>query len=176
MVDVQLSLDDVTRLVSQIPDPEIPAVTLADLGILRSVTLEQDQLVVTLTPTYSGCPATEAIRTDVKALLLQNGFTNSLVKITLTPAWSSDWITSEGRRKLSNYGIAPPQAASSDSCLVTGGAPGSVLAFRAPTTGVKCPRCQSTKTQTISQFGSTPCKALYRCTSCLEPFDYFKPY
>jgi ring-1,2-phenylacetyl-CoA epoxidase subunit PaaD len=175
MVDVTLNLEQIKQLVAEIPDPEIPAVTLADLGILRSVTQEADQIVVTLTPTYSGCPATDVIRRDVKALLLEHGVQNPMVRVTLTPAWSTDWITSEGRRKLAEYGIAPPQNVSTDSCLIASGGD-SVLVFQAPKRGVSCPRCQSTDTETISQFGSTPCKALYRCISCREPFDYFKPY
>jgi ring-1,2-phenylacetyl-CoA epoxidase subunit PaaD len=175
MVEVRHSLDEIQQLIAEIPDPEIPAVTLADLGILRSVTQEDDQIVVTLTPTYSGCPATEAIRQDVKNILALQGVKNSMVRITLTPAWSSDWITAEGRRKLAEYGIAPPQNVSKDSCFMSR-ASDSVVVFQAPKRGISCPRCQSVNTETISQFGSTPCKALYRCLSCREPFDYFKPY
>jgi ring-1,2-phenylacetyl-CoA epoxidase subunit PaaD len=183
--DLRLQL--ATELVANLPDPEIPAVTLADLGILRSVSAEDDCLIVTLTPTYSGCPATEAIRDDVRAALVNEGFDRNQVRITLSPPWNTDWITDIGREKLLAYGIAPPAKMSSDQCLVkpteaSSNTPtntptsASILAFKAPDRGIQCPRCKSVNTDKLSQFGSTPCKALYRCLACREPFDYFKPF
>jgi ring-1,2-phenylacetyl-CoA epoxidase subunit PaaD len=153
-------------IVSSVPDPEIPAVTLADLGILRSVEELDGQIVVTLTPTYSGCPATEAIKQDVHAQLALNQITNARVQIALSPAWTTDWITAEGKKKLIEYGIAPPNCSAN----------GQSLQFSAPNSGITCPQCESQLTERLSQFGSTPCKALYRCKACKEPFDYFKPY
>jgi ring-1,2-phenylacetyl-CoA epoxidase subunit PaaD len=172
-------LQRATQLVANLPDPEIPAVTLADLGILRTVSFEDDCLVVTLTPTYSGCPATEAIRTDVRTALAAEGFDRNQVRITLSPPWNTDWITDIGREKLLAYGIAPPAKMSSDQCLIQPAGPStsaSILAFKAPDRGIQCPRCKSVDTEKLSQFGSTPCKALYRCLACREPFDYFKPF
>jgi ring-1,2-phenylacetyl-CoA epoxidase subunit PaaD len=163
-------------LVQNIPDPEIPVVTLEDLGILRDVTEVDSEIVVVLTPTYSGCPATEAIRSDVKNVLAANGFLGAQVRVTLSPAWSSDWITPQGRQKLFAYGITPP-ATSADGCLtLPSPAQNTIVAFKAPSGGIRCPRCVSVDTALVSQFGSTPCKALYKCRACKEPFDYFKPY
>jgi ring-1,2-phenylacetyl-CoA epoxidase subunit PaaD len=170
---VSPSLADAIRVVAAVPDPEIPVVTLEDLGILRNVCLEGNRIVVTLTPTYSGCPATEAIKSDVKTTLLAHGFENAQVRITLTPAWTTDWITDVGKQKLREYGIATPGAVV-DFCLST--PTSNILPFTAPASGIRCPRCESHRTEKLSQFGSTPCKALYRCIACREPFDYFKPY
>lgn len=147
-----------------VPDPEIPVVTLEDLGILREVRDDGGRIVVTLTPTYTGCPATEVIRGDVSAALVEAGFARPLVNITLAPPWTTDWISAEGRRKLLEYGIAPP-------CASRAGGDSAVLRF-VP----RCPRCDSARTEAISEYGSTPCKSLYRCLACREPFDYFKPY
>jgi ring-1,2-phenylacetyl-CoA epoxidase subunit PaaD len=168
-------------LVGQIPDPEIPAVTLHDLGIVRTVKQTGNAVFVSLTPTYSGCPATEAIKQQVHDTLAAAGYTPITVQVTLEPAWSTEWITAQGRAKLKQYGIAPPhqmanaqqsgcQLASQSNTAVT-----TPLQFFAPAKGVACPRCDSFKTEQISRFGSTPCKAHYRCLACLEPFDYFKP-
>jgi ring-1,2-phenylacetyl-CoA epoxidase subunit PaaD len=173
------SLEAAIKLVSNVPDPEIPVVTLADLGILREVRYQDDVIVVTLTPTYSGCPATEAIRTDVKKILADAGYIKAMVQITLNPAWTTRWITESGRQKLLAYGIAPPQESIGDKCLVSTDSrqtPNAVVNFKAPDRGVRCPRCNSVNTEKLSQFGSTPCKALYRCVKCREPFDYFKPF
>jgi ring-1,2-phenylacetyl-CoA epoxidase subunit PaaD len=153
-------------IVANVPDPEIPALTLADLGILRSVEEIDQQIVVTLTPTYSGCPATEAIKQDVRTQLAAHQITNARVQITLSPAWTTDWITPEGKEKLRAYGIAPPNCSANSQAIQ----------FSAPDKGIACPQCASRLTERVSQFGSTPCKALYRCTACKEPFDYFKPY
>ncbi len=165
--DSALSCAEVARaraVAAAVPDPEIPAVTLEDLGILREVGDEGGRIVVTLTPTYTGCPATEVIRGDVHDALREAGFVRPLVNITLAPPWTTDWISAEGRRKLREYGIAPP-------CKAHAGGDPAVLRF-AP----RCPRCDSARTEAISEYGSTPCKSLYRCLACREPFDYFKPY
>jgi ring-1,2-phenylacetyl-CoA epoxidase subunit PaaD len=172
-------LDLAKRIVASLPDPEIPAVTLEDLGILRDVFFESDHIVVTLTPTYSGCPATEAIRNDVLATLIAAGFLQPKVRIVLSPPWSTEWITDAGRTKLRDYGIAPPLKQLSNSCIVSTNMPERTVAtllFQAPSKGIQCPMCSSNNTEKLSQFGSTPCKALYRCISCREPFDYFKPF
>ena len=142
-------------------DPEVPAVTVADLGILRSVEVRDGVATAKVTPTYSGCPAVLAIELAVEAALLDAGF-KAKVERVIAPAWTTDWITEEGREKLRAYGIAPPARASN-----------SVRALFGETV-VACPRCASEETERLSEFGSTACKALYRCQSCHEPFDYFK--
>ncbi|MGH1361525.1 MAG: 1,2-phenylacetyl-CoA epoxidase subunit PaaD [Burkholderiaceae bacterium] len=164
------SLAEVTRTIGQIPDPEIPVVTLADLGILRSVELAGESIVVTLTPTYSGCPATESIADDVNAALRALGHADAQVLITLSPAWSTDWMLPGTHEKLRAYGIAPP-----GQC---GGPSGKTIQFHPLPDQLEpvCPRCSSPRVESLSEFGSTPCKALYRCLSCAEPFDYFKPF
>jgi len=136
-----------------VPDPEIPALTIEDLGLLRDVTLHGDTIVATITPSYSGCPATLPIAQDVAAALADAGFPGARVRTALAPAWSSDWITDAGRRKLAEAGIAPPDR--------TRSLPG-------------CPMCGSAETEHLSEFGSTPCKALHRCLACREPFEAFK--
>jgi len=150
-------------LLAAVPDPEIPVLSIVDLGIVRHVRRSANgRLQVGLTPTYSGCPATEAIRSSVRAALDAGGFSDALLEEVLSPPWSSDWLTQEGRRKLAAFGIAPP-----DRELAT---PRALWAAPA----VACPRCASRDTERISEFGSTPCKAQYRCRTCAEPFDYFK--
>jgi ring-1,2-phenylacetyl-CoA epoxidase subunit PaaD len=139
---------------SAVLDPEIPVLTLEDLGVLRGVERRGDRIVVKLTPTYTGCPATHAIKRDVEAALQDAGLSEASVETVLSPPWSTDEITEDGRRKLREFGIAPPLER------------GRAL--------VSCPRCNSTRTERISEFGSTACKALWRCADCREPFDYFK--
>jgi ring-1,2-phenylacetyl-CoA epoxidase subunit PaaD len=134
-----------------VTDPEIPVLTIADLGILRGIALDGGTVEVTITPTYTGCPAMTAIAHDIEAALRQAGIRDVRVRTTLSPAWTTDWITPEGRRKLAEYGIAPPQP-----------------------TRPACPRCGSRDTELLAAFGSTPCKALHRCLACREPFDAFK--
>ena len=156
-------LAELRDAVAGVPDPEIPVVTIADLGILRDVRwATDDQPEVVITPTYSGCPATEAIRADVLARA-HAVHPAARVVIELAPAWTTDWITEAGRHKLAEYGIAPPGQRG----------PVRLQLGRRPT--VACPRCGSSDTEVVSQFGSTPCKALRRCRSCAEPFDEFKP-
>ena len=155
--------DDAWRVLEAVSDPEIPALSIVDLGIVRYAGWREDGLLhVGLTPTYSGCPATEVIRGLVCRALSQAGFRDAVVEEVLSPPWTSDWLTEEGRRKLLAFGIAPPTEAV--------GSPKRLLGF----VPVACPRCASEATELISEFGSTPCKAHYRCTECLEPFDQFK--
>ena len=143
-----------------VPDPEVPCVTVADLGILRSVEVEGDVAVAKVTPTYAGCPAVLAIELAIETALLEAGFKARIERV-LSPAWTTDWITDEGREKLRAFGIAPPVAERGER------------GFFAETL-VPCPRCGSEKTEKLAAFGSTPCKAQYRCLACAEPFDYFK--
>lgn len=150
------------EVASAVPDPEVPCVTVADLGILRSVTRDASgKIVVKLTPTYSGCPAVIAIEMAVETALLTAGIDSKIERV-ITPAWTTDWITNEGREKLRAYGIAPPVGVS-----------GGRRAFFAEDV-IACPRCGSNNTTKVSEFGSTACKAHYRCDDCAEPFDYFK--
>lgn len=150
------------EVAASVPDPEVPCVTLADLGILRSVDIAEDGAAVAkVTPTYSGCPATLAIEFAVEAALREAGFEPRIERV-LSPAWTTDWITEEGRAKLKDYGIAPPKKASNSIRALFG------------EEQVNCPRCNSGDTERISEFGSTPCKAHWRCKACREPFDYFK--
>ena len=152
----------VRAAVAAVPDPEIPVVTIDDLGILRDVTVTGDgRIEVTLTPTYSGCPAVEAIEGDVQRVLAEHGFADAAVRTVLAPAWTTDWISDEGRRKLAAYGIAPPGRCG----------PAGVATVEL----VRCPQCGSADTRLLSRFGSTACKALRVCNRCREPFDHFKP-
>ena len=165
------SVDQVWQWLAEVPDPEIPVISLTDLGIIRNVAWQDDTLVVTVTPTYSGCPATTVINLDIEMALTGHGIEKLRLERQLSPAWTTDWVTAEGREKLREYGIAPP---------VDGTAADGLLMKRIDRLGgrsnltITCPRCGSANTEKISQFGSTPCKASYRCTDCLEPFDYFK--
>lgn len=149
-------------LLDQVKDPEVPVLSIWDLGILRDVEREGDRIVVTITPTYSGCPAMNTISDDVIEALKANGYDDVEVKTKLSPAWSSEWMSPEGRRKLRNYGIAPPEDAELDEDGLT------------PDAHAQCPHCSSRNTRRISEFGSTACKALFQCNDCNEPFDYFK--
>jgi ring-1,2-phenylacetyl-CoA epoxidase subunit PaaD len=150
-------------IASAVADPEVPVLTIDDLGVLRSITVGEEEVTVSITPTYSGCPAMEAIRDDVVTALTDAGFENVIVNITLSPAWTTDWMSPEGKEKLERFGIAAPSGRSS--------VPGERVRMRM---SVKCPQCQSLNTRELSHFGSTSCKALYQCLDCLEPFDYFK--
>ena len=165
------SIDEVWDWLAQIPDPEIPVISLVDLGIIRDVQWQGDRLIVTVTPTYSGCPATSVINFEIERELRERGIESLELKRQLSPAWTTDWISAEGREKLRGYGIAPPV----DGTAADGALQGRIdrLAGRSRLV-VECPRCGSDNTERVSQFGSTPCKASYRCKDCLEPFDYFK--
>jgi ring-1,2-phenylacetyl-CoA epoxidase subunit PaaD len=147
----------IRAILADVPDPEIPAVSVLDLGIVREVHADR----VVITPTYTGCPATLAIEQMIRAALDANGFSDVAIETTLSPPWSTDWISDAGREKLRAYGIAPPPKGAGASALKNAQA-------------AECPRCGSSNTEEISRFGSTPCKALWRCKACAEPFDRFK--
>jgi ring-1,2-phenylacetyl-CoA epoxidase subunit PaaD len=147
-----------------VPDPEVPVLTIEDLGVLRDVAVEGGRVTVTITPTYSGCPAMDAIRDDVVLALTAAGFEHVDVRLVLAPAWTTDWMTDAGKRKLVDYGIAPPTG----RAAVRGPIPVRL--------SVRCPRCGSLDTREVARFGSTACKALYECRACLEPFDHFKAH
>lgn len=155
-------------IAAEVPDPEVPVLTIADLGVLREVTVTDAGTRVVLTPTYSGCPAIDQMRDDVITALTAAGYEQVTVDYTLAPAWTTDWITESGKQKLEAFGIAPP----------SGKAPVGGRALEGDrvslTLAVKCPRCHSLNTREVSRFGSTACKAFYECDDCLEPFDYFK--
>jgi ring-1,2-phenylacetyl-CoA epoxidase subunit PaaD len=157
--------DAVRKIINDIPDPEVPVLTIADLGIIRDVRVTDDQEVeVLITPTYSGCPAMDTIAMNIRMALLEHGFKHARIIHVLSPAWTTDWMTESGKEKLKKYGIAPPnprqQVCNND--------------LFAPNEAVQCPQCNSWHTHRISEFGSTACKALYKCDDCSEPFDYFK--
>jgi ring-1,2-phenylacetyl-CoA epoxidase subunit PaaD len=157
-------------LMSQVYDPEIPVISIVDLGIVRTIELDslpnntRLQVSITITPTYSGCPAMDVISMNIRMKLLEHGFKNIKIKTSLSPAWTTDWMSSEGKEKLRAYGIAPPNPSHS-VCTP---------ALFQEEESVQCPRCNSYRTKMISRFGSTACKALYQCSDCHEPFDYFK--
>lgn len=155
--------------VGRVPDPEIPVLTIADLGVLRDVTVDdRGRVEVTITPTYSGCPAMDAIRADVLRVLAAHGHPEATVHTALAPAWTTDWITDAGRRALADYGIAPPGPRPADRPVFV------PLTRRPPADPVCCPRCGSADTRELSRFGSTACQARYACPACREPFDHFK--
>lgn len=147
------AVDQVWDWLDQVPDPEIPVISLVDLGVIRDVTWEGDTLCVAVTPTYSGCPATSIINMDIETALRDRGITELRLDTRLAPPWTTDWLSDKGRAKMLEFGIAPPQPAGGPK---------------------ECPRCGGTDLERLSQFGSTPCKAQWRCRGCLEPFDYFK--
>jgi ring-1,2-phenylacetyl-CoA epoxidase subunit PaaD len=154
----------ILTLLEQVSDPEVPVLSVIDLGIVRDIKLKQDEVEVMITPTYSGCPAMDVISMQIKMILLEHGFKKVTITGVLSPAWTTDWMSEAGKEKLRSYGIAPPNPTRPvcDTGLFTA------------EEAVQCPHCQSYNTSMISRFGSTACKALYRCNDCLEPFDYFK--
>jgi ring-1,2-phenylacetyl-CoA epoxidase subunit PaaD len=168
-VSHQAGVDAVWNLLQSIPDPEIPVISICDLGIVRDVKTDADGNPdeIVITPTYSGCPAMHSIEEDIRNKLAQSGFGKVRVTTTLTPAWTTDWMSEAGRAKLAEYGIAPPTHAAENSAEVR-----FVTRRHA---NPACPHCGSQETERLSEFGSTACKALYRCVECREPFDYFKP-
>ena len=153
---------------ASVTDPEIPVLTIADLGILRDVAVSGERVTVTITPTYSGCPAVDAIRDDLILALSAAGFAEVDVRVTLAPAWTTDWMSEEGRGKLEAFGIAPPTGRTAARAAVRGPIPVRL--------SIRCPQCGSLDTREVSHFGSTSCKALYECRACLEPFDHFKAH
>ncbi len=164
MVETTPQLAAIYDVLAQVCDPEIPVLSILDLGIVRAVEWRDETTVrVVITPTYSGCPAMNVIEMQIKIDLAVAGFTNVLVKTVLSPAWTTDWLTESGKQKLIEYGIAPPQQQARLEKML----------FQTPPP-VSCPRCTSENTELLAEFGSTSCKSLYRCKDCLEPFDYFK--
>lgn len=149
--------EKIWAVLREVCDPEIPVLSIIDLGVLRKVNFTADQIIITITPTYSGCPAMDTISMDIKMKLIENGYKNIKINTELSPAWSTDLMTEEGKIKLSLYGIAPPKHSRD-----------------ADDTSPQCPQCASSDTKLLSQFGSTACKALYQCNTCKEPFDLFK--
>ena len=149
----------IREVLETISDPEIPVLSIIDMGIIRDVIIKEDQIEIIITPTYSGCPAMDMISMQIKMTLLEKGYKNILVKSVLAPAWSTDWMSENGKKKLQAYGIAPPVY---NTNRLT------------PEGGIECPQCHSHHTKLLSEFGSTACKALFQCSDCKEPFDYFK--
>jgi len=143
-------INKIWELLNTVPDPEIPVISVVELGVVRDVTFSNNNYIISITPTYSGCPAVKAFQDDIKTCLKENDISNFELKIVYSPAWTTDWMTDETKEKLRKYGIAPP----SDTVI--------------------CPQCNSEKTTLISDFGATACKALYKCSDCLEPFEFFK--
>ena len=154
---------DIWNILQEVKDPEVPVLSILDLGIVRDIHLDGETIVITITPTYSGCPAMDMISMDIRLKLLEKGYRHIRIEQQLSPAWTTDWMSEAGKEKLKVYGIAPPNP-KQQFC--------STEMFQEE--AVQCPRCQSYHTERISQFGSTACKALYRCLDCQEPFDYFK--
>lgn len=171
-----VSVDAIWQLLEHIPDPEIPVVSIRELGILRDVRRNAERgLEIVITPTYSGCPAIGQMEDDIRAALQSADIEASIVT-QLAPAWTTDWMTASAHQKLREYGIAPPQHLSGDLKAAANVIRFSKAVKSNASTGVPCPRCESTNTTETSHFASTACKALYKCLDCLEPFDYLKPY
>jgi ring-1,2-phenylacetyl-CoA epoxidase subunit PaaD len=157
----------VREVLAEVTDPEIPVITIEDLGILREVAVDGERVVVTITPTYSGCPAMQEITDDVRTVLDRHGWRDVEVRTVLSPAWTTDWMSEDGRRKLHDFGIAPPAPRAAGPVLVP------LVRARPP---VSCPQCGSDDTEELTRFSSTSCKAMWRCRSCREPFDHFKSH
>ena len=156
-----VTVAEVCEVLAEVTDPEIPVLTIADLGILRDVTVDGTTITVTITPTYSGCPAMDEIRADVKSALAKHGWDDVLVQLVLSPAWTTAWMTEAGRQKLEAYGIAPPRRTGPVDLLLG---------------GLTCPQCGSRDTEELTRFASTACKSMWRCRACREPFDHFKDH
>ena len=157
------NINEISSAISNIPDPEIPVISIKELGVLRSIEQQDDGLIITITPTYSGCPAMDRFQKDIKEQLDLLKVEKYKIKMQYDPAWTTDWITEEAKEKLKRYGIAPPAYKSQDKKTILG------KEFK-----IECPRCKSKNTEMVSQFSSTACKAMYKCLSCWEPFEYFK--
>ncbi|MFM7671427.1 MAG: 1,2-phenylacetyl-CoA epoxidase subunit PaaD [Bacteroidota bacterium] len=151
------TIDAVYQILERVTDPEVPVLTILDLGIVRKVEIKDDEVIVTITSTYTGCPAMDMIAANIRMELNAAGYASVRIEQSIRPAWTTDWMSEAGKQKLSAYGIAPPDKR-----------------FSIPEDGVACPRCQSVNTRLVSEFGSTACKALYQCRDCQEPFDFFK--
>ncbi len=164
VAETKISKEYIWQLLETVMDPEVPVLSVLDLGIVRDIKINKEKVEITITPTYSGCPAMDTISMNIKMVLLENGIKNFEIKTTLSPAWTTDWMTANGKDKLKAFGIAPPNS-SQTAC--------TPVAFQKEN-AVQCPRCNSYHTTLISAFGSTACKSLYKCEDCKEPFDYFK--
>ncbi len=158
---MKYTVEEIWQLLEQVTDPEVPVLSVVDLGVIRRVEIVNEQLEIDITPTYSGCPAMNVIETDIR-ILMSSYEVPVAIKLVLHPAWTTDWMSEKGKEKLKAYGIAPPQYQPKNDELFS------------TAEGIICPQCNSTNTTLISNFGSTACKALYKCNDCLEPFDYFK--
>lgn len=157
VINNKIAVSQIWKILETVCDPEVPVLTILDLGIVRDVKINDEAIEITITPTYTGCPAMDMIAMNIRLALTENGFTKIKITTVLSPAWTTDWMSEDGKRKLIAYGIAAPNKK-----------------FEIPEDGVQCPQCNSTSTKLISEFGSTACKALYQCNDCKEPFDYFK--
>ena len=164
MVKDNYTEDQVWEFLSEIPDPEIPVITIIELGVVRNVELTAEKAIITITPTYTGCPAMKMFEDEIVKKLTSEGIENVEIKMVYSPAWTTAWMSDEARQKLKKYGIAPPVKGTEDKGVLFEAGPKEVL----------CPRCDSKNTKLTSQFGSTACKAMYTCKDCLEPFEYFK--
>lgn len=158
-----MTIEAIKTILARVPDPEIPVISIEELGILRDVKIIDERIKVYITPTYSGCPAMDMITVQIRAALQDAGYENIDIISLMSPAWTTDWISDSGRQKLKEYGIAPPMEKTTDPSFLRGDTP-----------AIPCPLCNSLNTELISLFGSTACKSLYKCLDCLEPFDYFK--
>lgn len=158
-LQMEEAVENIWKILATVPDPEVPVLSVLDLGIIRKVAYSKEvsKWIITITPTYTGCPAMDAIASNIRFTLFANNIKNIEIVSVLSPAWTTDWMSEEGKRKLKDYGIAPPNKQ-----------------MEIPEDGVECPLCKSHDTKLISTFGSTACKALYQCKDCKEPFDYFK--
>lgn len=156
-------LKEIWKIVEEVSDPEIPVLSVTDMGVIRNIELEGNKTIVTITPTYSGCPAMNEIEENIRVKLIESGIEDIEIKTSISPPWTTDWLTERGKRKLKEYGIAPPEGSSQDK-----------RALFQDAKKVQCPLCDSRDTEMLSQFGSTACKSLYKCVNCKEPFDYFK--
>jgi len=168
---VTISTEAIWNILEQVTDPEIPVLTITDLGIVRDVVVQDDEVEVIITPTYTGCPAMDMIAMNIRLALIAHGYTKIKITSVLSPVWTTDWMTEAGKNKLKEYGIAPPQS-ESGSFQQPGSDSGRFQ--RSESFHIQCPQCNSTNTRLISEFGSTACKSLYQCNDCKEPFDYFK--
>jgi ring-1,2-phenylacetyl-CoA epoxidase subunit PaaD len=155
--------ENILHALNEIPDPEIPVISIVELGVIRNIIPVGSDVEVIMTPTYSGCPAMKQMEDDVRKKLKEIGFKEIKITTTYSPAWTTDWLSAEARKKLQDYGIAPPEESTTDKSFLTN-----------KPKNITCPRCKSKNTVMVSQFGSTACKALYKCKDCLEAFDYFK--
>lgn len=162
IIEMKTITPQITAILESVSDPEIPVLSIMDMGVVREVEVQERDVFIKITPTYSGCPAMDTIADDIKAAFAKEGY-QAQVKLILAPAWSTDWITERGRKALEAYGIAAPLTEEADKEALLGNKK-----------IVKCPQCGSTHTRVVSQFGSTACKALFQCEACHEPFDYFK--